>query len=289
MPHRLEVPAAPAASAWGFSASRLPWSWLCSLHTARLPLGQTPGRAAAGPGGGCRVTIRGAARRPPTVAAPLTFPQLPVSSRPCPASRARPRLPVPSVCLPFCWQSGQRGTWGQLKRRPEAEAGASKAPGERRWSQPRRGDPKARMACDQRVRGRGCRSLGGGTDPSGLVAFLGSRVCHRICRRGRRGPWAPRALAVRRWPFLSQAWPRRVGGRGRPCPWFLGQTSEIQVSWGLPACPSLLGFQCPLARGLIARLCLHCHGARPCASESRFPFSCEEPSLGQGHPNVTSF
>lgn len=192
MPHRLEVPAAPATSAWGFSASRLPWSWLCSLHTARLPLGQTPGRAAAGPGGGCRVTIRGAARRPPTVAAPLTFPQLPVSSRPCPASRARPRLSVPSVCLPFCRQSWQRGTWGQPKRRPEAEAGASKAPGERRRSQPRRGDPKARMACDQRVRGRGCRSLGGGTDPSGLVAFLGSRVCHRICRRGRRGrrgPW----------------------------------------------------------------------------------------------------
>lgn len=191
MPHRLEVPAAPAASRLGLlrvsaavelavqfahsASSPGADTWACSCWARwRLPRHHQRGRAA---------------RWPPTVAAPLTFPQLPVSSRPCPASRARPRLPVPSVCLPFCWQSGQRGTWGQPKRRPEAEAGASKAPGERRRSQPRRGDPKARMACDQRVRGRGCRSLGGGTDPSGLVAFLGSRVCHRICRRGRRGPW----------------------------------------------------------------------------------------------------
>lgn len=195
MPHRLEVPAAPAASAWGFSASRLPWSWLCSLHTARLPLGQTPGRAAAGPGGGCRVTIRGAARRPPTVAAPLTFPQLPVSSRPCPASRARPRLSVPSVCLPFCWQSGQRGTWGQPKRRPEAEAGASKAPGERRRSQPRRGDPKARMACDQRVRGGAAGALEVGQTPQAWWPFWGLGSATASAAEGAEGPGRA-ALAV---------------------------------------------------------------------------------------------
>lgn len=147
-------------------------TWACSCWARwRLPRHHQRGRQTASHGG-CTSDVPTAARQ----LSPLS-------------GLAGEAVSVPSVCLPFCRQSWQRGTWGQPKRRPEAEAGASKAPGERRRSQPRRGDPKARMACDQRVRGRGCRSLGGGTDPSGLVAFLGSRVCHRICRRGRRGPW----------------------------------------------------------------------------------------------------
>lgn len=197
MPHCLEVPAAPAASRLGLlrvsaavelavqfahsASSPGADTWACSCWARwRLPRHHQRGRAA---------------RRPPTVAAPLTFPQLPVSSRPCPASRARPRLPVPSVCLPFCRQSWQRGTWGQPKRRPEAEAGASKAPGERRRSQPRRGDPKARMACDQRVRGGAAGALEVGQTPQAWWPFWGLGSATASAAEGAEGPGRA-ALAV---------------------------------------------------------------------------------------------